>query len=74
MATGHSGIDEDGVRALARVAGIPVRDGEWSAIADVLAAWIPNANELSAKMSRPEHLTVTPATVFTHPLADAAEE
>jgi hypothetical protein len=74
MATGPSGIDEDSVRALARVAGIPVREGEAAAITGVLAAWIPDANELSRKMSRPEHWTVTPATVFTQPLADTEEE
>ena len=74
MATEPSGIDQDSVRALARVAGISLREGEAAAVTGVLAAWMPDANELSRKMSRLEHWTVTPATTFTHPLADTGEE
>jgi hypothetical protein len=75
MASGPSGINEDAVRALAAIAGVPMHEGEAAAVVEVLAAWLPDANELSRKMRRPEYLTVTPATVFGHhPLVDTGEE
>jgi hypothetical protein len=39
-------------------------------VGELLAAWLPAANELSRKMSAVEHTTLLPATVFTHAPGD----
>lgn len=62
-------IDEDTVGALAEVADLPLSVDRHAAVLDVLGAWLPDANELSRKMSAPEHWTVTPATVFANDVA-----
>lgn len=61
------------VRELARHAGLPLAAGREEAIAPVLQAWLLDANALSRKMSAPEHWTVAPATIFTHPAAEDGE-
>lgn len=60
-------IDVSTVAALAAVADLPLSEERCAAVQDVLAAWVPDANALSRKMSAREYWTVTPATVFTHP-------
>jgi hypothetical protein len=59
------------VRTLADLAALPLAAGRERAVMEVLQAWLPDANALSAKMSDPAHQALVPATVFTHP--DAAE-
>lgn len=62
-------IDEKTISTLADVAGLPLNTDRRTAVLEVLGAWLPDANELSRKMSAPEHWTVTPATVFTSDVA-----
>jgi hypothetical protein len=58
------------VGALARCAALDLNPERRAAVEAVLSAWIPAANELSRKMSAPEHQTLLPATVFTHAPVD----
>jgi hypothetical protein len=44
------------------------------AVAGILSAWVPAANELSRKMAEPQHRALTPNTRFTHPGADEVTE
>lgn len=67
--TDASAVDEETVAVLARVADLPLSDDRYAAVIEVLGAWLPDANELSRKMSAAEHWSVTPATVFTHAIA-----
>lgn len=55
------------VRALTAMADLPLEKERLGAMAELLSAWLPAANELSRKMSAPEHLQVVPITVLTHP-------
>jgi hypothetical protein len=64
--TERTEIDEQAVRALAVAADLPLPPERLGLVADQLAEWLTAANELSRKMSAPEHQTVMPATVFTH--------
>jgi hypothetical protein len=66
-------VDEQGARALARAAGLPLEDERLPAVAALLGTWLQAANELSRTMSAAEHLAVMPATVFTHPAPDVTE-
>jgi hypothetical protein len=66
--TKSSTIDAAMVRALAAMAELPLEEGRESAIVPILNAWVKDANELSRKMSAAQHWTVTPATIFVHPL------
>ena len=52
---------------LASVGELPLPPGRASAAAVILAAWLPDANELSRKMAEHVHQHLLPATVFTHP-------
>jgi hypothetical protein len=61
-------IDPAMVRALAVMAELPLAEGRESTISPILSAWVKDANELSRKMSAAQHWTVTPATIFVHPL------
>jgi hypothetical protein len=61
-------VDAAMVRALAAMADLPLSEGRESSIASILSTWVRDANELSRKMSAARHRTVTPATVFAHPL------
>ena len=56
-------------RVLAELADLPLGSGRDQIVGGLLAAWLPPANELSRKMSAPEHTALMPATVFTHALA-----
>ena len=55
------------IRILARAADLPLSDDHARTVTRPLLAWIESANELSRKMSAPEHLERMPATAFTHP-------
>ena len=60
-------------RALAGVADLPLAPGRDAIVGELLAAWLPPANELSRKMSAAEHQALLPATVFVHaPVDDEA--
>ena len=61
------------VRVLARYAALPLTPERESAVATILATWIPAANELSRKMSTAAHQALVPITVLTHP-SDGEEE
>lgn len=61
-------------RALAAAASLPLDAEREALVAPQLAAWLTAADELSRKMSAPEHWTVVPATTFTHPEAPGGEE
>lgn len=55
---------------LASVGELPLPSGREAAVAAILAVWLPDANELSRKMSAPVHQHLLPATVFSHPGSD----
>jgi hypothetical protein len=57
-------------RTLAAVADLPLEPGRAAISGELFAAWLPAANELSRKMSAPEHIDLLPITVFSHPAPD----
>jgi len=61
---------EERAIALAAAAGLPLEPGRAAIAGALLDAWLAPANELSRKMSAPEHMALLPATVFTHPSFD----
>lgn len=65
--TSRSSIDPEWVRTLAKYADLPLATDREPAVAQILAAWIPEANALSRKMSAPEYQSFTPGTIFSHP-------
>lgn len=71
--TAQSPCDEEGVRALARAAALPLPDDRVPQVAELLGTWLTAANELSRTMSEPVHLSLMPATVFAHPTAEPTE-
>lgn len=58
-------------RVLAQVAALPLAPGRDAIVGELLAAWLPAANELSRKMSAAEHTELLPATGFVHAPGDA---
>ena len=56
---------------LAQAADLPLAVGSAAIAGELLAAWLPAANELSRKMSAIEHATLLPITVFIHAAPDA---
>ncbi len=62
-------LDDEAVRVLAKAADLPIPDDRLPLVAAQLGEWLAAANDLNAKMSAPEHLTVTPVTVFSAPAA-----
>ena len=56
---------------LAQTAGLPLAVGRAALAGELLAAWLPAANELSRKMGAVEHAALLPITVFTHAAPDA---
>ena len=62
-------LDDEAVRVLAKAADLPIPDDRLQLVATQLSEWLAAANDLSRKMSAPEHLTVTPVTVFLAPAA-----
>ena len=67
-------LDAAAVRALAAAADLPLPADREELVAGQLATWLVAANELNRKMAAPEHLTVTPITVFTHPTTPEGED
>ena len=65
-------IQVEDVRLLARIAQLPLDPERAAQLADLLSAWLPDANALSAKMSAPEYRDALPITLFAHP--DLREE
>jgi len=61
------------IQRLAQCAALPLSEDRQQAAAQVLAAWLPDANALSAKMRAARYQTLLPATVFIHPEALADE-
>ena len=57
--------------SLAQTAGLPLAVGSAALAGELLAAWLPAANELSRKMGAIEHAALLPITVFTHAAPDA---
>jgi hypothetical protein len=57
-------------RALAQSAGLTLAPGRDAIAGELLAAWLPPANELSRKMSAVEHAALLPVTAFTHAPGD----
>lgn len=57
--------------SLAQTAGLPLAVGGAALAGELLAAWLPAANELSRKMGAIEHAALLPITVFTHAAPDA---
>jgi hypothetical protein len=71
--TDESRITAETVRTLAAVAELPLDPGRAEDVAEGLSVWIAAANELSEKMSAPEHLQRGPIATFTHPDPDPSE-
>jgi hypothetical protein len=63
----QSSLTEADVRALGGVAGLPLAAGRSAVVAPSLAVWVSLANELSRKMSEPEHRALAPVVAFAHP-------
>ena len=65
----HDTIEhERGARqAIAKDLVPPLAVGRERLLAPTLSAWLAGANELNRTMSAPEHWTVTPIVVVTHP-------
>ena len=55
---------------LAQTAGLPLALGSATRAGELLAAWLPAANDLSRKMSAIEHTDLLPITMFTHAVPD----
>lgn len=66
-------LGPDAVRQLAVYADLPLAPGREAVVAPVLRAWLADANALSRKMSAPEHWTLAPVTIFSHPAAEDSE-
>ena len=67
-------ISPDEARTLAASAALPLDETRLVAVAELLSAWLPAANELSRKMSAEEFLEVTPITVLVHPDVSESRE
>ncbi|MEJ2865545.1 hypothetical protein [Actinomycetospora flava] len=57
-------MNADAVTAAAVLAGLPLGEDRAAAVADLLGAWVPAANALSARMQAEEVRDLAPATVF----------
>lgn len=71
--TNEHPVDEEGVRALARAAALPLAEDRLPSVAELLGTWLVAANELSRTMSDAQHLPLMPATVFVHPTTELTE-
>ncbi len=71
--SGESQITAEVVWALAAAADLPLEPKRAEELAERLAVWLEAANELSEKMSAPEHLQRTPIANFTHPDPEVSE-
>ena len=59
-------VSEAMVRALARMAELPLAEGREESIASILDLWVRDANELSRKMSAAKYWALAPAMIFRH--------
>ncbi len=66
-------VDEEEVRALARLADLPLDPDRVPAVTALLAAWLPGVNDLSRVMRSDEYRETLPITVFAHPHTDSTE-
>ena len=71
--TDETQITAEAVRALATAAALPLDPQRAEDLAERLSGWLTGANELSEKMSAPEHLQRQPITTFTHPDPELSE-
>jgi hypothetical protein len=71
--SGETQITAEAVQALAAAADLPLAPERAEDVAVRLAGWLEAANELSEKMSAPEHLQRGPITTFTHPDPEVSE-
>jgi hypothetical protein len=71
--TGETRITAEAVRALAATADLPLDPERAEDLAERLTVWLTAANELSEKMSAPEHLPLAPITSFTQPDPELVE-
>lgn len=65
------------VQSAAALAALPLTEDRAAALAELLTAWVPAANVLSARMMQAEHLRgLMPAVVFTQGVivADGADQ
>ena len=67
-------ITEREVEVLEGLADLKLKAERRKAVAAILAAWVPAANELSRKMAEPIHRGLGPNVRFSHPGADEAIE
>ncbi len=67
-------MTEETVRELAHAADLPLGEERLALIASQLGEWLGAANELSRKLSAPEHWTILPITTFRHPGVEGSEE
>jgi hypothetical protein len=67
-------VPESTTRALAAAADLPLPADRETLVGEQLEAWLAAANELSRKMSAPEHWMVTPVSVFVHPEPPGGEQ
>lgn len=72
--TRMSEITPEDVERFEKLAGLNLPAGRRPGVAGILNSWIPGANELSQKMSEPQHRNITPNVRFTHPDVDEAIE
>jgi hypothetical protein len=54
-----------------RTAEMPLAVADATLASELLAVWLPAADELSRKMSAIEHMALLPITVFSHAAPDA---
>jgi hypothetical protein len=66
MTRTESEINAEAVRTLATAAELPLEPERAEDLAERLSVWLEAANELSEKMSAPEHLQCGPITSFAH--------
>jgi hypothetical protein len=66
-------ITAEEVRSLAAAAALPLEPRRAEDLAERLAGWLSAANELSEKMSAPEHRQRGPIANFTHPDPEVLE-
>lgn len=59
-------LNHETVRALSTAAELQLTSARATLLAPQLDLWIRGANELSRKMSAPEHWLLSPVTSFTH--------
>lgn len=67
-------VTPERVSRMAEFAALPLPPERNEIVAGILAAWLPDATELSLKMSAASHQAIVPATVFVHAPSIGEEE